>query len=235
MTVRDEQLKDFIDGYYKPIDEDLAALRRMNEEADIPLIMTETEGILGLLTDLIRPSHILELGTAHGYSALFFAKKLPDAVITTIDRSPYMIEAARANFDSHKEGARIDFRTGDAPEILRMLAEEAEKDPDFSRFDFVFIDAGKSHYREFFELSEKLCTEDAVIVCDNILMKGWIIETKGEEARRHRTSIKYMRQFIDYINSRDDLEVTLLSGGDGLAIIRFRTHADSMLIPCGSV
>ena len=59
-------------------------------------------------------------------------------------------------------------------------------------------------------------------VCDNILLKGWIVQAEGPEAKRHRTNIKYMKQFLDYLKERDDLETTILTGGDGLAIIRFR-------------
>ena len=72
------------------------------------------------------------------------------------------------------------------------------------------------------EQAEKICTKDAIVVCDNILLKGWIIEADGDAARRHRTSIKYMKQFLDYLKERDDLEVAVLTGGDGLAIIRFK-------------
>lgn len=221
MSVRDVKLKEFIDGYHRAIDDDLADLRHRNEESEVPLILTETEGILSLLLDLKKPRHILELGTAHGYSALFFARKLPEARITTIERNPVMIEAAVRDIESRPESARIDMRSGDASAILRELSDEISSGSE-ERFDFVFIDAGKSHYREFLELSEKLCTDDAVIVCDNILIKGWVVEAEGPDARRHRTSIKYMKQFLDYINGRDDLDVTLMSGGDGLAVIRFR-------------
>ena len=59
-------------------------------------------------------------------------------------------------------------------------------------------------------------------MCDNILLKGWIIEADGSAARRHRTSIKYMKQFLDYLGQRDDIDVSILPGGDGLAVIRFR-------------
>lgn len=221
MTVRDTKLKEFIDSYHRPLDAEMAALRKANEDSDVPLILTETEGILKLLLDLVRPSRILELGTAHGYSALFFARACPDASVTTIDRSPVMIEAAKETFSSHPEGERIDFRIGDASEILNELGDEILSPSGAAPFDFVFIDAGKSHYREFFELCERICTGDAVVVCDNILIKGWVVEAVGEPARRHKTNIKYMKIFLDYINSRDDLEVTLLSGGDGLAVIRF--------------
>lgn len=222
MSVRDMALKEFVDSRHKALDDDLAELRRSNEEESVPLILAETEEILSILTGLARPKRILELGTAHGYSALFFAKKLPEARITTIERNPAMIVCAEAEFAKRKESERIDFRTGDAGEILDGLAEELKDADDSEKFDFVFIDAAKSHYREFLEQAEKICTKDAIVVCDNILLKGWIIEADGDAARRHRTSIKYMKQFLDYLKERDDLEVAVLTGGDGLAIIRFK-------------
>ena len=219
--VRDIPFKEFVDSYHKAADEDLANLRRSNEEESVPLIFTETEEILGLLTGITNPSRILEIGTAHGYSALFFAKKLPEAHITTIERNPVMIEAAGAEFASRKEGERIDFRTGDASEILDELVSKLEDAEESEKFDFVFIDAAKSHYSEFFEAAERICTKNALIVCDNILLSGWIVEADGKDAKRHRTSIKYMKKFLEYLYSRDDLEVTILTGADGLAIIRF--------------
>ena len=222
MSVRDIPLKEFVDSHHKALDEDLAELRRSNESESVPLILAETEEILNILTSLTRPKRILELGTAHGYSALFFAKKLPEARITTIERNPAMIVCAEVEFAKRKESERIDLRIGDAGEILDGLAEELKDADESEKFDFVFIDAAKSHYREFLEQAEKICTKNALIVCDNILLKGWIIEADGDAARRHRTSIKYMKQFLDYLKERDDLETAILTGGDGLAIIRFR-------------
>lgn len=219
MTVRDVKLKEFIDGFHKPLDNELFELRQANEEADVPLIMRETEATLSLLLDMTRPKRILELGTAHGYSALFFARKCPDAFITTIDRNPGMIDFAKENFEKFSEGSRIRFITGDALENLKLLEEELADKQD-EKFDFIFIDAGKSHYREFLDICERICTGNAVIVCDNILMKGWLFDYEGKSAKRHRTNIKYMREFLEYINERDDLDVTIMSGGDGLAIIR---------------
>ena len=219
--IRDIPFKEFVDSHHKAVDEDLANLRHSNEAESVPLIFTETEEILGLLIGLTHPSRILEIGTAHGYSSLFFAKKLPDARITTIERNPVMVEAARAEFSSRKEGERIDFRTGDASEILQELVCKLADADVSEKFDFVFIDAAKSHYMEFFEAAEKICTMDALIVCDNILLNGWILEAEGKDAKRHRTSIKYMKKFLEYLRQRDDLEVSILTGADGLAIIRF--------------
>ena len=222
IDVRDIPLKDFVDSGHRSLDDDLAALRHSNEKEGVPLILSETEEILGMLLSLTSPKNILEIGTAHGYSSLFFARKLPGAHITTIERNPVMIEAAEVEFASRTEAERIDFLKGDAVEILDGLVDRLAEADESEKYDFVFIDAAKSHYREFLEAAEKICTKNALIACDNILMKGWIVEAEGKDAKRHRTSIKYMKKFLEYIRGRDDLEVAILTGGDGLAIIRFK-------------
>ena len=133
-----------------------------------------------------------------------------------------MIEAANAEFSCREDSARIEFLNGDAMEILDGLVQKLSDAGESEKYDFVFIDAAKSHYREFLEAAEKICTKNALIACDNILMKGWIVEAEGKDAKRHRTSIKYMKRFLEYIRGRDDLETAILTGGDGLAIIRFK-------------
>lgn len=223
MNITSDKITDYINGFYAPLDDDLAKFRERNEEDRIPLILRETETFLSFLLMLVKPKRILEIGTAYGYSALFFAKKCPDALISTIDRNEHFIPVARENFDCRAEGGRIDFRTGDADAVLdeMILEMRGSADPDLNKgFDFVFIDAGKSHYREFFDRAEQICAPGAVIVCDNIFMRGWLVDRSFEGAKRHRTNVKYMRQFLDYINGRNDLTVSLLSSGDGLAVIK---------------
>ena len=221
MGFTSDKVTDYIRSFYRPLDEDLGRFREFNEENDVPLILKETESFLSLLLEMTRPKRILEIGTAYGYSALFFARKLPDAVITTIDRNVHMIPVADSSFEDRPEGSRIDFRTGDAENILEEMVEEMKADPEgHPPYDFVFIDAGKSHYRAFFDMAEQLAGPGSLIVCDNILMHGWTVDRSYEGAKRHRTNVKYMRQFIEYINERKDLTVSLLSSGDGLAVIR---------------
>ncbi len=223
MNITNDKVTDFIDSYYRPLDETLSDLRKENEEKGIPIILKETESFLYMLLSLIQPKRILEIGTAQGYSALFFARTLPESRIATIERGQRMIPVASSNFESYSGGERIDFHTGDASEILdTMIASHKDNDDDL--FDFVFIDAGKSHYREFFDKAEKLCNPGATIVCDNILMHGWIVDRSYEGGKGHRTNIKYMKQFIDYIQGRTDLTVSLLSSGDGLAIIKLNNE-----------
>lgn len=220
MSFTNDKVTEYISSHYSPVDEDLGSFREFNEENNVPLILKETESFLSLLLELTQPQHILEIGTAYGYSALFFAKKRPGARITTIDRNEHMIPVASENFASRPEGSRIDFRVGDADKVLDEMIEELKSGVSPDLFDFIFIDAGKSHYREFFDRAEQLASPGALIVCDNILMHGWTVDRSYQGAKRHRTNVKYMRMFIDYINEREDLTVSLLSSGDGLAVIR---------------
>ena len=221
MGYTSDKVTEYLSSHYRPLDEDLAEFRRYNEENNVPLILRETESLLSLLIEMVRPHRILEIGTAYGYSALFFARRAPEARVTTIERSEHMIPIAASTFEDWPEGSRIDFRTGDAGAILEEMTEEMRKDPDgLPPYDLVFIDAGKSHYKEFFDRAEQLARPGALIVCDNILMHGWTVDRSYDGAKRHRTNVKYMRQFIEYISEREDLTVSLLSSGDGLAVIR---------------
>lgn len=219
MSITNEKIVEYLDDLYKPLDSEINEFRSINEANGVPLILRETESFLGMLLSILKPKRILEVGTAYGYSSIYFARYLKDSHITTIDRGKRMIPIARENFDKWDEGRRINFLTGDADEVLDSLIEQHRESKE-NLYDFAFIDAGKSHYREFFDRVEKLCKPGAVIVCDNILMRGWIVDRSIEGGKRHRTNIKYMKQFLQYINERDDLTVSFLSSGDGLAVIK---------------
>lgn len=219
MAIGNPKVIEYLDSHYQPLDSDMEQLRAVNEENEVPLILRETEGFLSVMLDIVKPDNILEIGTAYGYSALFFSRKRPNAKVTTIDRSSHMIANANSNFENYDIRNQITFLTGDAEEVLSELIDKSEAE-DTEKFDFVFIDAGKSHYKEFFDKCEKLCKPGTVVVCDNIMMHGWLIDRTVEGAKRHRTNVKYMRQFIDYIHEREDLSVSLLASGDGLAVIK---------------
>ena len=203
---------EFLENYYKPASDVLEELRLINEESEIPLILRETEDVLSLLLELTHPTSILEIGTGYGYSSLFFASKCPGAHITTIEKSDEMASEASKYISLHDKEGRIKLIEGDALDVLPSLRGQ--------EFDFVFIDASKTHYGEFFDLAEGLCKPGALIVCDNILMHGWIYDPDKEGAYRHRTSVKYMKNFLSKLKDRPDLTVSYSSGGDGLAIIK---------------
>ena len=208
---------DFIETYYKPLNPALEKLRATNEDAGIPLILKETEGMLSVLLDICKPRKILEIGTAYGYSSIFFSCKCPEAHITTIDRAEKFLNHAFKNIDEFGLRDRITVLQGEASEVLRDLNDDSNE---MNSYDFVFIDAGKTHYKEYFELSESLCKSGALIVCDNILMSGWIYDRSLPGAKRHRTNAKYMREFLEYLKNREDISVSVSGGGDGLAVIK---------------
>lgn len=219
MSITEERVVAFLSSFYRPRSEALHALREECEVARVPLILRETESCLTALLSAYRPRKILEIGAAFGYSSLFFAELLPNATITTIERDAAMLETAACNIAAHGKEDRIRLLAGDAADLLadpESVSDEAE-----DAFDFVFIDAAKSHYRTFFDLALPLCRRGAMIVCDNILMKGSLADREEDWDRRHRTSIRKMTEFLHYIQERNDLEVSLLSCGDGLAVIRY--------------
>ena len=223
MNHHDQRAIRLLDSYYSPLTQELARLRQRSEENQVPLILRETENFLVPYLRAKQPSHILEIGTAFGYSACFFATLLPHAHITTIERSPYMIDEAKKTFHDFSCADRIHMIEGEASEVLKQWKENPDERGD--RFDFLFIDAAKSHYRDFLVDSEELLTEDAVIICDNILMHGILTGEAEDPGRRHRTSKKRMHEFLDYITRREDLSVSLLRSGDGLAVIEFHDQA----------
>ena len=105
----------------------------------------------------------------------------------------------------------MEVRCGDARDVLKAM------DPN-RKFDIIFIDAAKSHYREFWDLALPLMAEHCMVICDNVLMKGMTASDEYDTKGRYKTSIKRMREFIEYINSLDYADTTVLPVGDGVSI-----------------
>lgn len=266
MNIVNDKITDYLRSFHRPVDDGLEELRNKCVEGRIPLILPETEDFLKVLLSITRPRGILEVGTAWGYSSALFAKLLPDAMITTIEKSERVREKARFNHEQMGVGSRIDTLQGDGGEVLKYMAdmrEDREKvieellrrvhdDPetafagaptavdepdwepdimtesrieDISRasegtYDFLFIDAAKSHYREFLDQGLRLLEPGSVILCDNVLMKASVIDDGYDGHRRHRTNVKRMHEFLEYLCGRADLETVIMSCGDGLALSR---------------
>ena len=219
MNITNEKVTDYIVSFYQPWNDTMGKLRAQSEADQIPLILKETEMLFRTLLPL-RPVHrVLEIGTAYGYSSIFFAHILPESRITTVELSDTNYQVAVDNIWEQGLTDRIQVIHGDGSVVLEELIQDAEVE-NAEPFDLIFIDAAKSHYMEFFEKAETLCSKDALIVCDNILMKAFLVDSSLDRKRRHRTSVKRMNEFLEYVHSREDLEVSLLSCGDGLLLIK---------------
>ena len=157
------------------------------------------------------PRAILEIGTAVGYSALLMARVMPaDCRITTIEKYEKRIPVARENFRLAGEEERITLLEGDADEILERLKG--------SYFDFVFMDAAKGQYLAWLPKLMELMPPGALLVSDNVLQDGDIVQSRFAVERRNRTIHARMREYLYELKHNSALETSILPVGDGVAL-----------------
>lgn len=188
-------------------------LEELEEEAKsarIPIIRKETQQLLKLLLAMNCPRRILEIGTAVGFSALLMEQGNPmPCYITTIENYGKRIPAAKANFLRAGKENVIELLEGDASQVMKGLA---------GPYDFVFMDAAKGQYIHFLPEVMRLLAPGGVLVSDNVLQDGDIIESRFAVTRRNRTIHKRMREYLYELTHRDGLTTCVLPMGDGVAV-----------------
>ena len=160
-----------------------------------------------------RPHRVLEIGTAIGYSSLLMAQHgAADIEITTLELSDERIKTAQGYIDRSAYADRIHIMGGDAAENLLKLQLTGQK------FDFVFIDAAKGQYVDYFHKIQPMLAAKAVILADNVLFRGYV---KGDvpTPRRFKTIVKRLREYIGLV-SQPPYVTEILENGDGLAVTR---------------
>ena len=213
MNIINEKVTQYIDGKYQSLSCAIDDIRLSAEARKIPIILRDTETMLMALVMSIKPERILEIGTAVGYSAACFAEVCPEAEITTIESRDIHCEEARKNLRRLGFADRVTVIEGDARDVLKDMADTEEE-----KYDFVFIDAAKNHYREYWDQIMKLVKPDSVIVSDNVLLDGVTVSDEYLTTRRDRTSMMRMREYLDYITDADGVYTSVLPVGDGLAV-----------------
>lgn len=160
-----------------------------------------------------KPHRVLEIGTAIGYSSLLMAQHgAADIEITTLELSDERIKTAQGYIDRSAYADRIHIMGGDAAENLLKLQLTGQK------FDFVFIDAAKGQYVDYFHKIQPMLADKAVILADNVLFRGYV---KGDvpTPRRFKTIVKRLREYIELV-SQPPYVTEILENGDGLAVTR---------------
>lgn len=176
----------------------------------IPIIMDDTLEVVAKILEEIKPSKILEVGTAVGYSAICFSKYLSEnGKIDTIERDLDRIEEAKINIKNMKLENRINIIAGDAVEVLATLND---------KYDVVFIDAAKGKYPIFLKEAIRLLADKGVIVADNILYKGYTLSDYNKH--KQRTAVRGLRTYLKDLEENKEFETELLEVGDGLTITR---------------
>ena len=177
----------------------------------VPIAEPETARLMSVLTKLVRPKKILEIGTAIGYSSIIMAQGLDaDGKITTLEYDSKTAEIARENIKRAGLADKIQVIEADAKDYLSYLDED-------ETYDMVFLDGPKAHYLFMLEDAVRLLRKGGLLVSDNILFKGMTADD-GHFARRKVTIIHRLREYIDALMAHPQLETSILSQGDGVTL-----------------
>ncbi len=206
----DERLFTFINSFDKGNSAFLDELEQEAKRDYVPIIRKDMQNLLRFLLRLKRPLKILEVGTAVGFSALLMAENTSeDCQITTIENYEKRIPIARENFKRDKMEHRITLLEGDATEILKELDDT---------YDFIFMDAAKGQYLNFLPDLLRLLSEDGMLVSDNVLQDGDLMESRYAVTRRNRTIHSRMRDYLYELKNNPALETVILPVGDGVTV-----------------
>ena len=190
-----------------------AMLDQIEREATadyVPIIRKEMQSFLKFLLAMKKPARILEVGTAVGFSAILMAEYDPvPCQITTIENYEKRIPIARENFKRAGKEAQIALLEGDAAEMLKTLE---------GPYDFIFMDAAKGQYIHFLPEILRLLARDGVLVSDNVLQDGDVIESRFAVTRRNRTIHKRMREYLYTLTHSEELVTAVLPVGDGITL-----------------
>lgn len=188
--------------------DEMEAYAKLNR---VPIIRKEVESFLKVLLTMKQPQKVLELGTAIGYSAIFMSECMNDTgKIITIENYDKRIPIARENIQKAGKEDVIELIFGDAMEEMQKMEAES--------FDFVFMDAAKAQYIFFLPEVLRLMKPGAILVSDNVLQEGDLIESRYAVTRRDRTIHSRMREYMYEVKNREDLITTIVPMGDGLTV-----------------
>ncbi len=203
--------------YIKALECDLPAyLDELEQKAladEVPIIRKEAQSLLRFLLCLLKPEKILEVGCAVGFSSAFMSEYMPEnCTITTIEKVEMRIKEAKKNLAAIPRAEQVSLICGDANEVLKELADAGESYP------FIFMDAAKGQYMNFLPHLMKLLPEGGILITDNVLQEGTIVESKYTIPRRERTIHMRMREYVYTLKHMEDLETVVLPVGDGVTL-----------------
>lgn len=206
----DERTVSFINSLDPGNPQYLDELERFALETFVPIVRKDMQAFLKYMMRTHKPMKILEVGTAIGFSALLMSEYAPEGCkITTIENYEPRISIARSNFEKNNKTDVITLLEGDATEILPTLAEE---------YDFIFMDAAKGQYINFLPEILRLLKTGGILVSDNVLQDGDIIESKYAITRRNRTIHTRMRDYLYELKHNSALTTVILAVGDGITV-----------------
>lgn len=208
--INQEYIQEFLYSNLKTKSDFLSNLEKEGIENHVPIISPEVGQFLRFLIKVNKPKKVLEIGTAIGYSGLLILDSSKDIEkLVTIEKRLDSSEVAKENFTKAGEEKRVELLVGDAYEVLKTMDDS---------FDFVFLDAAKGHYGDYFKEIDRMIKPGGILVCDNVLFKG-MVANDDLVIRRKKTIVKRLRDFIKETSNLDNYESTLIPMGDGLLVL----------------
>ncbi|MCI9189439.1 MAG: O-methyltransferase [Lachnospiraceae bacterium] len=206
----EERMTVFIDSLDRGNTPFLDELEKEALRNRIPVIRKSMQSLLKFLLAFKKPDRILEVGTAVGFSALLMSEYGPEGShITTIENYEKRIPAARENFRRAGKEDRITLLEGDATEVLKGLS---------GTYDMIFMDAAKGQYLHFLPDVLRLLAPGGLLVSDNVLQDGDVMESRFAVTRRNRTIHARMREYLYELKHHPELETVVLPVGDGVTL-----------------
>ncbi len=206
----EERLVDYLHSLETENSEILEQIEQEALNDGVPIIRKEMQSFLKVLLRIKKPLRILEVGAAVGFSAILMSEYAPeDCRITTIENYDKRIPIARNNFKRAGKEAKITLIEGDAMEVLKTLE---------GPYDFVFMDAAKGQYIAYLPEVLRILSPEGILVSDNVLQNGEIIESRFVVERRDRTIHSRMREYLYTLKHHEALETSIIPLGDGVAL-----------------
>jgi predicted O-methyltransferase YrrM len=206
----DERMVTFIHSLETENSEILETIEKEALDTFVPIIRKEMQSFLKVLLAIKKPKRILEVGTAVGFSAILMSEYAPEECkITTIEKYEKRIPIARENFVRAGKADKITLLEGDALEILKGLE---------GTYDFIFMDAAKGQYIHFLPDILRLLSPGGILLSDNVLQDGDIIQSRFAVERRNRTIHSRMREYLYTLTHHEQLTTSLLPLGDGVTL-----------------
>ena len=206
----DERMVTYIRSLEVPESAVIEAIEQEALRDRVPIIRKEMQSFLKILLMIKRPMRILEVGAAVGFSSILMSEYMPEGGhITTIENYDKRIPIARANFKRAGKEEQIDLIEGDALEVMHGLE---------GLYDLIFVDAAKGQYIHYLPEVMRLLGTDGVLVSDNVLQEGDIIESRFAVERRNRTIHSRMREYLYELKHHDQLQTSIIPLGDGVAL-----------------
>ena len=177
---------------------------------EVPIIRKEMGNLLKVLLQLVQPERILEVGTAVGYSSILMSENMPEkCTITTIENYDKRIPVARNNFKRAGKENVITLIEGDALEVLKTLE---------GPYDFIFMDAAKGQYINYLPDIKRVLRKGGLLISDNILQEGEIVESRYAVTRRNRTIHTRIREYVYELTHTKDFVTSIVPIADGITL-----------------